>query len=435
MVLLEKPRPPQTAAGQAQLRSTASWRPRRRGRSLTANAPRLDARTRSQLATAGKLLLPFGVLVYVFRDRPASELAAILIAFFVAEFAALVIHELAHAAMALLLRMQVFAIVIGSGPAVWSGRIGATEVRISPLPLFGFVVAAPLGTRATRMRMLLYAVAGPAANAATAWWLGRGGLSFRPEPIALTQYFLCWVSAMMALFNILPVRLETPLGVLDSDGLRVLRAPRLTDAALDEIRAMPELVQASRINASQGPAEAMAIYDDLRRRFPSSLTVQHDRIVPLIGLNRLEEARDGLRLLLSRTDLNARVALVAKNNLAWTLAALRDPEHAEEAELATRQTLLVAPTLPQFNGTRGAVLVWLGRHADARAFLERALRGATHPAARGSLLLLRAEASARAGDLVAARRDLEDGRAMAPDSWWIRWAEAAVAGMAEKAAS
>lgn len=396
---------------------------------------RPDVSTRARLTTAGKLLLPFVMLAYAFRDRSATELAAILIAFFVAEFAALLIHELGHAAMALLLHMRVFAIVIGSGRAVWSGRIGATELRISPLPLFGFVVAAPLGARATRIRMLLYAVAGPAANAVTAWWLWRGGLSFRPEPMALIQYFLCWVSAMMALVNVLPLRFATPLGVLDSDGLRVLRAPRLTDAALDEIRAIPELVLASRINASKGPAAAMVTYDDLWRRFPSSLTVQHDRIVPLIGLDRLEEARDELRRLLSRTDLNARLALFAKNNLAWTLAALRDPEHAEEAELATRQTLLVAPTLAAFNGTRGAVLVWLGRHADARAFLERALLEATHPAARGSLLLLRAEAAARAGDLVAARRDLEDGRAMAPGSRWIRWAEDAVTGMAQKAAS
>ncbi|HQP34305.1 MAG TPA: M50 family metallopeptidase [Polyangiaceae bacterium] len=87
-----------------------------------------------------------------------------------------VLHELGHAAVARLLRLQVTLVSFGLGPPLFRRRLGATQVWIAPIPLGGFVRVAGLGDepgpRPSHAAQLAVTLGGAAANYVVAAALG-----------------------------------------------------------------------------------------------------------------------------------------------------------------------------------------------------------------------------------------------------------------------
>jgi hypothetical protein len=138
---------------------------------------------------------------------------------------AVLLHELAHAGMALTLTRGRVLVVVGYGRGV-SLTLGRLSLRLSPLAASGCCVHR--GTRERADRAVI-AAAGPIASlmlAVVGWRLG--------ETLAADQLFLAGfasalgvASAFITLLTALPVRYPATLAVSDeraSDGLTVLRA-------------------------------------------------------------------------------------------------------------------------------------------------------------------------------------------------------------------
>ncbi len=87
-----------------------------------------------------------------------------------------VLHELGHAAVARLLRLQVTLVSFGLGPPLFCRTLGATEVWIAPVPLGGFVRVAGLGgepgPRPSHPAQLAVTLGGAGANYVVAAALG-----------------------------------------------------------------------------------------------------------------------------------------------------------------------------------------------------------------------------------------------------------------------
>lgn len=75
--------------------------------------------------------------LWLFTRLPYGVRVVVLV--FVAAWVALVLHELAHALAARLLRVRVWAIRLGRGPVLWEGIVGRCQVRLALLPLHGEV--------------------------------------------------------------------------------------------------------------------------------------------------------------------------------------------------------------------------------------------------------------------------------------------------------
>ena len=138
---------------------------------------------------------------------------------------AVLLHELAHAGMALALTRGRVLVVVGYGRGV-SLTLGRLSLRVSPLAASGCCVHR--GTRDRSDRAVI-AAAGPIASlmlAVFGWRLG--------ETLAADQLFLAGLfsalgvaSAFITLLTALPVRYPAALAVSDerdSDGLTVVRA-------------------------------------------------------------------------------------------------------------------------------------------------------------------------------------------------------------------
>jgi hypothetical protein len=138
---------------------------------------------------------------------------------------AVLLHELAHAGMALALTRGRVLVVVGYGRGV-SLTLGRLSLRLSPLAASGCCVHR--GTRERADRAVI-AAAGPVASllfAVVGWRLGEAFATSHPFLAGLAAA-LGLASALITLLTALPVRYPAALAVSDereSDGLTVVRA-------------------------------------------------------------------------------------------------------------------------------------------------------------------------------------------------------------------
>ena len=138
---------------------------------------------------------------------------------------AVLLHELAHAAMALALTRGRVLVVVGYGRGV-SLTLGRLSLRLSPLAAGGCCVHRDTHARADHA---IIAAAGPVSSllfAVLGWRLGEA-LSADHIFLAGLASALGAASAFITLLTALPVRYPAALAVndeRDSDGLAVLRA-------------------------------------------------------------------------------------------------------------------------------------------------------------------------------------------------------------------
>ncbi len=70
---------------------------------------------------------------------PLSHVAQALLVGLAGSWIALLFHELGHAAAALLLGVRIWGIRLGTGPTLWSGRLGGCSLHLAAFPFLGAV--------------------------------------------------------------------------------------------------------------------------------------------------------------------------------------------------------------------------------------------------------------------------------------------------------
>lgn len=103
-------------------------------------------------------------------------------------------------------------------------------------------------------------------------------------------------------------------------------------------------------------------------------------------------------------DLQPVARAVALNDWSWYAFLEQDDRKRRLADRRSAQAVVLKPDLASLLGTRGAVLLWQGRLAEAVPLLERATAGAQTRRGRDIDRCLLAMASAGAGEVARARR-------------------------------
>ena len=156
-------------------------------------------------------------------EAPVPSLLQLLIALPVA----VLLHELAHAGMALALTRGKVLVVVGYGPAM-KLHMGRLALHVSPLAASGCCVHR--ATRESSDRGII-AAAGPVASlllAAVGWRVSEALVGSHLFAAGLFAA-LGLAGAFLALLTALPVRYPAALAIGDdreSDGMTVLRALR-----------------------------------------------------------------------------------------------------------------------------------------------------------------------------------------------------------------
>jgi hypothetical protein len=139
----------------------------------------------------------------------------------------------------------------------------------------------------------------------------------------------------------------------------------------------------------------------------------------LAELGRHREALDRL-LPWYHAPMSAKRQAIFLNNLAWSAAHVGDPQLLWQADEWSHRALSLAGRNPEMAGTRGRVLLELGRPAEALALLARAKKRLVAPAQRAETGASMARALAYLGRPDEAIRELATAQKAAPESEYVR---------------
>jgi tetratricopeptide (TPR) repeat protein len=254
--------------------------------------------------------------------------------------------------------------------------------------------------------------------------LAAAGLHAPQNPIFATVAFfaLCYVVGKL-LFVVGPllgrvvVRKSTPPPVEEGDGPEIAY---LDDPVADLVTAAYALFRADQIDEAASRAEA-------------ALAIEPDEFLArfVLGLAQLARGRfaEGRRLqaeLLAIPGLDPAQRRLLLNNIAWADYLIGDPWLRDEADRYSTEAYSGDPDQPAYQGTRGAVLVWLGRIDEGLELLRQAHVGNPKARSRALNACCIAEAEAQRGDLDTATKALEEARGLDPSCLLIDRATAAI---------
>jgi len=133
-----------------------------------------------------------------------------------------------------------------------------------------------------------------------------------------------------------------------------------------------------------------------------------------LELMEYEKARECFIKLLHRDSKEPLMRPLMQNNIAYTNVLLGGDELLKEADEFSQAAMTAMSWMPAVRGTRGTVLVAMGRIEEALPMLHDAMMKAVSPSHKASNACIISIAEARRGNLELARNYLEEARKLQP---------------------
>jgi membrane-associated protease RseP (regulator of RpoE activity) len=247
-----------------------------------------------------------------------------------------VAHEAGHLLAAMIGSTPVDRVVIGSGPVLMRGRIGKLRLELCRLPVGGLVMPAAAFGKFLRLRLALFFVGGVLGNIAVIGVIARLDVA-RAVPTILQNIGgpLVFTQIFIIVTNLVPRRTTVDGEPAFSDGLQLVRV-------LFGLFTRPWIDSLARLNSGERWTN-----EDVRRKIWEAL--------------RRELARDDL--------LPAEESLVL-DFLVTDGLIFADPALHPELNAWSLRALQIEPEAITLIGSRGAVLVEIGRYQEGKSLLE-----------------------------------------------------------------
>jgi len=276
---------------------------------------------------------------------------------------AVLLGELIVAGVARILGDRVVAIVIGLGPVIVNGHIGALWLRLHAAPVAGTSVITTTRERGQASRIVV-------ARVISALALGLIGF-------AILHSFT---------FDGLRKALETRWAFDITFGFAVCMVGFFGVASIFGIKAEHRkswlclgIAQVAAEAAQRGAyADAIAQARAGLARHPDDVVLQMT-LAQAFGWSANDEALAILEKLRARADLHADYRPLVDNNFAWQCYMNQRHDLLRNADLASQFSLSHAPTDASRLDTRGHILLWSKRYAEAEQMLVKAYAGRTRP--------------------------------------------------------
>jgi Peptidase family M50 len=319
---------------------------------------------------------------------------------FVGLIVAVAVHEAGHLLCAIVASIPIRLLSVGVGPLLLHGRVGSTRLELRLMPLSGFV-SLRLVTGLRKGPQLLFLLGGILGNVALICLIAFldvvGAVQKLPQLIRDGLGPLVFAQLFLIVVNLIPFRVKINGTRIASDGLQVLR-----------------LLRSSRTTAS-GYLAALDRYGDARLLRPSQavsrIAQQLARSERWIDENIRRDVQEALLDELAQSGLTRAEEMLVLDALVTDGLLYGDPELRPRLDEWSLRALQLGPEVKTLLGSRGAVLVELGRYEDGKALLEKA--AASHRSdSFGSVMIaiFLARAEHALGDAVVARRLITTAR-------------------------
>jgi hypothetical protein len=271
-------------------------------------------------------------------------------------------HEAGHVVCAILAKRPLRLVSIGVGPRLLSRRMGETKLEWRLLPFAGIVLCYPEFVR-RQLATTLFLLGGVIANVILVGMAGLVELVGAATPAARTALgAMIFVQVLLIGFNLLPHRMTISGTRIGSDGLQLLQ---LFFWPANEWSKRAELytTQLKRYSSSgktppiEAPHSARVFYQMNRPDRWADEATRH-------------EVQDALIRELERGGLSDQEEMLVLDALLTYGLVCDDPELRLHLDQWSTRALALGPDIGTLLGTRGAVLVSLGRHEEGKALLS-----------------------------------------------------------------
>ncbi|MBS0211224.1 MAG: site-2 protease family protein [Planctomycetes bacterium] len=338
---------------------------------------------------------------------------------------ATIAHELGHALTAELLGMRVFRVVLGAtGKPILHWRLWKWKIDVLSGLCGALVQAGHPSQRHMRMKQFLMVLAGPSTNlvlAAVALWTA----GFRPSSLIMEDvlWACCAANMLLAVISLIPHMSTTAIGRAPSDGLQLLTLPFASAGTVELWRSSFTLLQTAEEYECRNYESTVALCQQELQRNPTNLAIKLHMSAALCQLERFGEARDLLEDSFKDCNLDSPLGALICNNLAFADVASESAELLADADKRSAHAMAWIPWEPAIMGTRGFVLLSLGKLDEAITLLEKACDRHVTPRSKAINAAGLTIALVRQGDRDLAREMLDYARELDSQCKWVPRAE------------
>jgi tetratricopeptide (TPR) repeat protein len=315
--------------------------------------------------------------------RPLLTLLLTLSLFALFLLLMILLHELGHALAAILVGWRLFKISLGFGDQIAAVRLGKVVFELN-VPFFaGCVWTAPRSQRWVRARYFFIVLGGPLTNLAalalmiaadpqSAPWSGQ-----LDGPATLGRLF-AGANLLLLAFCLFPLRLKVPYAgtsVEQTDGFSLLTIPFWSRAQVDHFHAYFFELEGMECLTAGHFADAKRWFERGLEHYPDDINIRDGLAAACFSLGEVSAARGHWCTLLTHAELSDEALATIVNSIAWVNLQIGGAEMLDEADRFSQAALDAQPGLAHVKGTRGSVLIELGRIDEGVALVREAFAG------------------------------------------------------------
>jgi tetratricopeptide (TPR) repeat protein len=323
-------------------------------------------------------------------------------------FICTVLHELGHVIAARLVAFDVLAIELGHGQVSSEFVSAGFRWRFRLVPVGGIAFAIPMDAKWYRTRDSVFTLGGPMVNAML-MLIGFLFLSFDAQ-VAETDFpfspmkMLVFANAALLVYSLVPHEYQTERGKIPSDLLRLWQTWRQPAPDDRSVRYSFYLFKGQEMCRRRDWGEAEELLQKGLKEFPEDGTLRTLLAHVFLGLKRFEEARKIYINLVNSNQGNPSALALLSNNVAYANLLLADPALLQEADVLSCSAHEAEPTSPYYQGTRGCVLIELGRIDEGVALLTSSFERHTEPVEKAEIACYLGIAASKQNNVPESRR-------------------------------
>lgn len=303
--------------------------------------------------SARQISVPIVNLVFIFAIGPVT----------------LIIHETGHLVMGRLVGAIPRRMVLGKGHKLIDFKIGKVKVVINSFLGSGLAYVAYSNLKFIRIRMLGVFAGGILFNLlAAALTILFFGFELGPKSELIFPEMFVFTNLVAVLFTLIPYQ-SKHLGFSNpSDGLAMLQIPFIKKEDLAELVYSNDLMDMYDLMEEKKYHAAIVLLDNYRAATGKKLISNLNSSVAYLKLGEFDKSAELLEELIPNlNDEHKKFKAHICNALAWTYLITK---RLAEADLYSAQCFELNKSIPEFCGTRAAVLIERGELEIGAGLLE-----------------------------------------------------------------